>query len=52
MPEAADADADHDLGDDDNADDYYSDDYYSDNHLGLLKLACSLICLNYLLATP
>ena len=26
--------------------------YYSANHLGLLKLACSLIYLNYLLATP
>jgi transposase len=27
-------------------------DYYSANHHGLLKLACSLICLNFLLATP
>jgi transposase len=27
-------------------------DYYSANHLGLMKLACSVICLNYLLASP
>ena len=27
-------------------------DYYSANHHGLLKLACSLICLNFLTATP
>ena len=27
-------------------------DYYSANHHGLLKLACSLICLKFLVATP
>jgi len=27
-------------------------DYYSANHHGLLKLACSIICLNYLMASP
>lgn len=27
-------------------------DYYSANHHGLLKLACSLICLNFLMTTP
>jgi len=27
-------------------------DYYSANHLGLVKLACSIICLNFLVASP